>query len=170
MKKHREFLMLISLVGMLMLGKVAAQPYVWPSWTATTASGESFDSHQLDGKVVLISVWGSWSQPCRKQIPILDSLQSTFGHSGMQVLAFSLDRSSECHDQYVRENRIKIPSIFARSGEGLKVVRMLQEGAGTLEAVPTVLIYDRKGHLAHRMVGFFNRQELEALLLPLLKQ
>ena len=170
MKKYSQFLLLLSLLGMLLPGQLAAQPSVWPTWTAMTASGESFDSHRLDGKVVLISVWGSWSQPCRKQIPILDSLQSTYGQSGMQVLAFSLDRSSECHEQYIRENRIKIPSIFARSGEGLKVVRMLQEGAGTLEAVPTVLIYDRKGRLAHRMVGFFNRQELEALLLPLLKQ
>lgn len=170
MKKYSQFLLLLSLIAMLLPGPLAAQPSVWPNWTATTAGGESFDSHQLDGKVVLISVWGSWSQPCRKQIPILDSLQSTYGQSGMQVLAFSLDRSSECHEQYIRENRIKIPSIFARSGEGLKVVRMLQEGAGTLEAVPTVLIYDRKGRLAHRMVGFFNRQELEALLLPLLKQ
>lgn len=147
-----------------------ADQHGWPNWMASTATGSSFQSHQLDGKVVIISVWGSWCPACRKQIPILDSLQSTYGDEGVQILAFSLDRSSEDHEQYIRENNIQIPSIFARTGEGLKVVRMLQQGAGRLEAVPTVLIYDRQGQLTHRMVGFFNRKQLEAVLAPLLKE
>jgi thiol-disulfide isomerase/thioredoxin len=147
-----------------------AEPYVWPAWSAQTAEGEAFHSRQLDGKVVVISVWGSWCPSCRKQLPVLSKLQEQYGASEVQVLAFSLDHSEDTHRDFVLKNRIGVPSIFARSGDGLEVVRMLQKGAGTLEAVPTVLIYDRRGRLSHRMVGFFNSQQLELLIGPLLKR
>lgn len=147
-----------------------ANPQGWPDWVATTANGAPFQSRQLEGKVVVISIWGSWCPSCRKQIPILDSLQSSLGENGVQFLAFSLDRSSDEHEQYIRDNKVQIPSIFARNGEGLKLVRQLQQSAGTLEAVPTVLIYDRKGRMAHRLVGFFHRKDLEAVLAPLMKE
>lgn len=163
--------LLMAAVIFLSLGTAGfADEHGWTEWNAPTATGRSFQSRELDGKVVVISVWGSWCPTCRKQIPILDSLQSSYGGEDVQILAFSLDRSSSDHEQYVRENNVQIPSIFARTGEGLKVVRMLQQTAGRLEAVPTVLIYDRQGRLTRRMVGFFNRKQLEAAIAPLLKE
>jgi len=147
----------------------SAEPYVWPSWRAQTADGSEFHSRQLGGKVVVMAIWASWCPSCRKQLPILDTLQQFYREDDVQLLSFSFDRSERTHEQFVREQRLRFPSIFARNGEGLKVVKMLQESAGTLEAVPTVLIYDKQGQLAHHLVGFFNRKQLEELITPLLK-
>ena len=159
---------LLALLCFLGSGPLAADPDNWQTWEARTATGTDFHSQMLDGKVVVVSVWGSWSPACRKQMPVLDGIQDSLAKEPFQVLAFSLDKSQEIHQQFVADNRIRVPSIYARTGDGLKVVRMLQRGAGTLEAVPTVLIYDKKGKLAHRLVGFFNRQQLEELITPLL--
>lgn len=163
---------MLFLVGVVCALTVAAvaQPRVWPDWNAKTATGETFGSRQLDGKVVVISVWGSWCPSCRKQMPVLDALQEFYQDQPLQVLAFSLDHTTDGHEQFVRQRELKIPSIFAREGNGLKVVKMLQQGAGTLEAVPTVLIYDKRGRLAHRLVGFFNRRQLEEMVAPLLSE
>jgi len=159
----------ITLFLVLVLSQSAlSDPQVWPTWSVETATGQGFHSKQLDGKVAVISIWGSWCPSCRKQLPVLNRLQETFGANDVQVIGFSLDRSEDTHRSFVEENHIGVPSVFARSGAGLKVVRMLQEGAGTLEAVPTLLIYDRQGHLVHRMVGFFNTKQLEELVFPLL--
>ena len=124
----------------------------------------------LDGKVVVVSVWGSWCPSCRRQLPILNALQSKYDAQDFQVLTFSLDRSDAVHRQFVKDQNIEVPSIYAREGDGLRVVKMLQHGAGTLEAVPTVLIYDKKGQLAHRLVGFFNHRQLSELVEPLLEE
>lgn len=160
---------LTVLVGLFLTAtSVLAEPQAWPAWQAKTASGESFSSSQLDGKVVLVSVWGSWCPNCRKQMPVLSGLQKSLGEDRFKVLAFSLDRTEDVHRQFVTDNQIGVPSIFARSGSGLEVVKMLQRAAGPLEAVPTVLIYDKEGHLTHRLVGFFNRKQLEELIAPLL--
>ncbi|HIB68894.1 MAG TPA: TlpA family protein disulfide reductase [Phycisphaerales bacterium] len=158
--------LLIILLSLQALG----QPYSWPSWQAQTALGNSFSSRQLDGKVVVVSVWGSWCPSCRRQLPILNALQSKYDAQDFQVLTFSLDRSDAVHRQFVKDQNIEVPSIYAREGDGLRVVKMLQHGAGTLEAVPTVLIYDKKGQLAHRLVGFFNHRQLSELVEPLLEE
>lgn len=145
-----------------------AESRSWPAWRADTADGREFHSKQLEGKVVVIAMWASWCPSCRKQIPILNTLQQMYESKSVQVLSFSFDHSDSTHKSFVKEQDFGFPSIFARNGEGLKVVKLLQRAAGTLEAVPTVLIYDKHGQLAHRMVGFFSRKELEDLVDPLL--
>lgn len=152
---------------LLCLGTCSAQPRAWPDWTVPTAQGDTFSSRQLEGKVGVISVWGSWCPSCRKQLPVLNALQNTYTPEQLQVLAFSLDKDEESHAEFVKKRHILVPSTFARRGNGLTVLRMLQEGAGTLEAVPTVLIYDKRGRLAHRLVGFFNAKQLQDLIAPL---
>lgn len=154
----------------LLFATGSAQPYSWPAWSVETATGSQFNSRELEGKVVLVSIWGSWCPNCRKQLPVLDSLQTSMPDGEVQVVAFSLDKSEQTHQRFVQENRISVPSVYARNGDGLEVVRLLQEGAGVLEAVPTLLIYDKRGRLAHRMVGFFNRKQLEHLIAPLIRE
>ena len=165
-----RFLLALSMVVVMLPNSTLAEPYVWPAWRATTAEGKEFHSRQLDGKVVVMTMWASWCPSCRKQLPVLDKLQEFYRDDSVQVLSFSFDHSEKIHEKFVSEQDLHFPSIFARTGEGLKVVKMLQKGAGTLEAVPTVLIYDKNGRLTHHLVGFFNRKQLEDLISPLLDE
>ena len=170
--RHRRLRSLLTLAFLMSFlpAECPAEPYVWPTWRAATATGQEFHSRQLDGNVVVMTMWASWCPSCRKQLPIMDNLQQFYQKEGVQVLSFSFDHSERTHNKYVTDHNLKLPSIFARSGDGLIVVKMLQKGAGTLEAVPTVLIYDKQGRLAHRLVGFFNRRQLEDLIGPLLEE
>jgi thiol-disulfide isomerase/thioredoxin len=143
-------------------------PGSWPSWSAPTSEGKEFHSRSLEGKVVVVSVWASWCSSCRKQIPILSALQRSYEASELQVVSFSLDHTEEKHNQFLDDLDVSFPAIFARSGRGLTAVKLLQDQAGALEAVPTLLVFDKKGNLAHRSVGFSNLSKLEDLVQPLL--
>ncbi len=151
----------------LLQGLAISQPS-WPSWTAPTAESGEFSSRSLEGKVVVISVWASWCPSCRRQMPLLSQLQSVYRDDSLQVVSFSFDRSSDQHEQFLDSNKVNFPAIYARSGKGLEAVKLLQEKAGSLEAVPTLMIFDRSGRLVHRSVGFSNLSKLESLITPLL--
>jgi thiol-disulfide isomerase/thioredoxin len=159
---------LACLLVLLVTPPAVAGPGVWPAWSAPTWEGGEFHSRSLDGKVVVVSVWASWCSSCRRQIPLLSQLQRAHHSSKLQVVSFSLDHSEETHDSFLEDFEIPFPAIFARSGRGLTAVRLLQEQAGPLEVVPTLLIFDRTGKLVHRSEGFSNLSKLESLVRPLL--
>lgn len=103
-------------------------------------------------------------------MPLLSQLQNSHFNDKLQVLSFSLDRSPDQHEKFLDSNKVCFPAIFARSGRGLDAVKLLQDQAGPLEAVPTLMIFDRNGKLVHRSVGFSNFAKLESLVTPLLER
>ncbi len=169
--RSKSLIALTVLLGALIwvTPRAQAQNSPWPTFGAETATGQEFHSRELQGKVVVMSVWASWCNNCRKQVTVLSKLQRLYGESGVQVVGFSIDRQEEDHRQFVRQERVTYPAIFARNGRGLDAVRTLQAKAGSLEAVPTLLVFDRQGKLVHRSVGFATMRQLEDLVSPLLK-
>ena len=166
MKRASASLMMLAMLCLLQVG-AAAQPG-WPAWSAPTADGLDFRSSSLTGKVVVVSVWASWCPSCRKQMPLLSQLQTSHQSDPLQVVSFSLDRTADEHEKFLGSHRVGFPAIFARNGRGLEAVKMLQEQAGALEAVPTLMVFDRSGRLVHRSVGFSSLNKLEGLVAPLL--
>lgn len=171
MRSHRLSILTLILGALCwaLAPSAAAQYPSWPVFGAQTATGQEFHSSELQGKVVVMSVWASWCNNCRKQVGVLSKLQRLYGESGVQVVGFSIDRQEEDHRQFVRQERLTYPAIFARNGRGLDAVKTLQVKAGSLEAVPTLLVFDRQGNLVHRSVGFATMGQLEDLVSPLLK-
>ncbi len=142
----------------------------WPNWTVPTSQGREFSSRALEGKVVVVSVWASWCSSCRRQLPLLSQLQRSHANSDLQVVSFSFDHSTQQHDSYLEDLDVPFPAIFARSGPGLAAVKLLQDQAGPLEAVPTLMVFDRDGKLVHRSVGYATLGRLEELVGPLLPE
>jgi thiol-disulfide isomerase/thioredoxin len=52
----------------------------------TTAEGVEEVLSDYQGKLVLLNFWATWCAPCRKEMPALDQLSSTYGNQGLVVL------------------------------------------------------------------------------------
>ena len=68
-----------------------------PNFTAknlTTAQRVSFDS-SYRGDVTLVNIWATWCEPCKEEIPAMDSLYRAFGPKGFRIAAVSIDRGGE---------------------------------------------------------------------------
>ncbi len=161
-------LKLVLILTLTASQSVLSQPVTWSGWSAPTSQGPDFQSRTLDGKVVVVSIWASWCSSSRRQLPLLSQLQSRHGISELQVLTFSFDRSEQKHLDFLKAQGITFPAIYARNGRGLSAVRQIQVRAGALEALPTLLVFDREGRLVHRSVGFLDLAKLESLVVPLL--
>ncbi len=44
------------------------------------------------GHVTLVNVWATWCEPCKKEIPALDSLYRVMGPRGLKIAAVSIDK------------------------------------------------------------------------------
>lgn len=69
----------------LVVGKPA------PPITLTTLDGRRINTADLHGKLVIVTFWATWCEPCREELPLLSRYASQHKSQGLVVLGFSLD-------------------------------------------------------------------------------
>lgn len=62
-----------------------------PSITLTTLDGKRISSADLRGKLVIVTFWATWCEPCREELPLLSRYAKQHAAQGLVVLGFSLD-------------------------------------------------------------------------------
>lgn len=66
-----------------------------PAIVLTTLDGKHIDTRDLRGKVVILTFWATWCEPCREELPLLSRYAQRHAKQGLVVLGFSLDAPDE---------------------------------------------------------------------------
>lgn len=103
----------------------------------------------LTGKVVVLNVWGSWCNPCRKEAPDLQEASDETAKVAQFIGLNTRDYDQGPPIAFNRENKITYPSIWDPTGSVLVAL------SDTLppKAVPSTLVIDKDGKVAARIVG-----------------
>lgn len=124
----------------------------------TTAYGQTLSLGDLKGEVVVLTYWMSDCQPCLEQLKTLDYYYRQRKDVGLRVLAFAPEEMSERQLKYeFRDKAIhplaSISGSFAPKG-----------------TFPTTYIIDRYGQVQYAKSGAIGIEQLNEILVPLLKQ
>jgi thiol-disulfide isomerase/thioredoxin len=133
-----------------------------PDFSVKDLQGREISSADLRGKVVLIDFWATWCQPCKKEMPGYQKLLDRYGSGGFVVVGFKLDTMKDVEDPVLFARKIGVRYPLAVAGDDLK------EKFGGIEGLPTTLIYDRKGILRYKVIGFEYTEVIESEVKPLL--
>lgn len=118
--------------------------------TGHTLEGESFDSRDFDGKVLVVNIWGSWCPPCRKEAPGLRRVWAETRDRGVQFVGVDVRDNDAAGLAFERSFGISYPSIrTADSGPALLTLGSVLPR----NAIPSTVITDRSGKVAARVVG-----------------
>jgi thiol-disulfide isomerase/thioredoxin len=133
-----------------------------PEFSVKDLRGHEISSADLRGKVVLIDFWATWCQPCKKEMPGYQKLLNLYGSRGFTVVGFKFDTMADTEDpiQFAKKMGVRYPLAVASDD--------LKQKFGGIEGLPTTLLYDRKGILREKIIGFEYPDALEAALKPLL--
>jgi thiol-disulfide isomerase/thioredoxin len=133
-----------------------------PDFSARDLHGRRISSADLRGKVVLIDFWATWCQPCKKEMPGYQKLADRFGAQGFAVIGFKLDTMADTEEPRAFARRLGIRYPLAVATNEIK------NKFGGIEGLPTTLIYDGKGILRQKIIGFEYTDVIEKDLKPLL--
>lgn len=64
-----------------------------PEFSIVTDQGKRITPDSFGGKVLVLNFWATWCSPCVQEIPSLNEFQKRFGHSGVVVVAVSIDKN-----------------------------------------------------------------------------
>jgi cytochrome c biogenesis protein CcmG, thiol:disulfide interchange protein DsbE len=133
-----------------------------PDFQVQDLRGRMISSAALRGKVVLIDFWATWCQPCKKEMPGYQSLLQKYQRQGFVVIGFKFDTMADTEDPISFSTRLRVRYPLAVASGDLKTK------FGGIEGLPTTLIYDRKGILREKIIGFEYTRVIEAAIKALL--
>ena len=82
-----------------------------------TGTQVTFDSAYRGG-VTLVNIWATWCEPCKEEIPAMDSLYRALGPHGFRIAAVSIDRGGEAVvKQFAADYRVTFDVLHDPSGE-----------------------------------------------------
>jgi thiol-disulfide isomerase/thioredoxin len=113
-------------------------------FVVTRPDGSPIRLAEYRGKVVVMEFWATWCPPCRVEGKLLERARESFrNESGVAFLAVNVDEHREAVSSFLKEEQWTIPVVYA---QGLD--RLL-----SVQALPTLVIFDRHGHVIFRQQG-----------------
>ena len=138
-----------------------------------TGGGEPVSVDDLQGKVTLVNIWGTWCPPCAEEFPYLAAIYDQFqSRTDFQYLSVSYDDKSkpelqEATADFLQRMRADHPTYYDPGAATLFALHAI----GVEDAFPTTIVLDAKGTIRGVWLGY-NRSaiaEIEDVLSELLK-
>ena len=122
--------------------------------------GEKVSLSDFEGKVVLLDFWATWCDPCKKQMPVVQTLHEDESVQNLKVLSINTDQGTG-------QRRVD------------KVERFLEEGGYTfttllgtpdtmtkysVNTIPTLVVIGPDGHIRHAEIGIHSEDELRGMI------
>lgn len=121
-----------------------AEDVVVPAW-----QGEEVRLGAEDGRVLVLSFWGLWCEPCRQEMPLLQELHETYAEDGLVVGAVHTDGvefAERVADRFSEEG-FSYRSLYDSDGS---IMRIFAEQPAT----PLTVVIGPGGSLLYRHAGF----------------
>jgi peroxiredoxin len=143
---------------------VAQQAQSAPDFTLPKHPTGELTLSDYRGKVVLINFWASWCAPCRREMPLLESLYRTYGDKGFTLIGVNTDEDRAAANSVLEKTTLSFPIVFDTSLQVSSVYGV--------EAMPTTLLLNTKGEVVFVNRGFKSgddekyKAQIESLLAP----
>ena len=119
---------------------VALTPFATPEGAPKTLA-------DFRGKTLVVNFWATWCEPCEREMPTLDKLQTKMGGDDFQVLAVSQDREGASIAQpfLVKHGWKNVTSLMDPSHQFSKDAKVF--------SIPFTLVIDKTGREIARIDG-----------------
>ena len=127
-----------------------------PDFLLSDLEGNIFDFSAFSGQVVMLTFWGTWCGPCRKEIPDFIKLYDEYNDDGLEIIGVAIQSgTSENIKRFSDYYNINYPILTDIDGyESAKAFYDYGRvtGVGT-RAVPTTFLIDRDGYIVKTYRG-----------------
>ena len=139
-------------------------PQPAPEVSFTDADGKPASLADLAGKPAIVNLWATWCQPCLREMPALERLQSSLAGK-LTIAAVSQDRAGA---------KLVGPFVAAMGLRQLKIYLDPKSGLGhafKVRGLPTSIVIDAQGRVVGRIEGpaEWNSATMMEVLKPLLE-
>lgn len=140
----------------------SAIPEEVPDLSLPDLAGVSHALRQNGGRPRLYNFWASWCEPCRREIPLLNALQASYGKSDrLEIIGIAVDFRDAVH-KFLATTRLHY-ALLVGEEEGLEAAQRF----GMELALPFTVFADEQNRIIAVKVGELHRDEADVILAQL---
>lgn len=117
---------------------------------------QNADKRKAKPKATLLDFWATWCGPCRKTLPILESIYAKLGNQGLEIIGIADEDLGTLNAFYERQHRSPYPLYRDATKE-------LWRRYG-ISSVPTLMLLDSEGYIKGVWSGVPNQKALEQIV------
>jgi thiol-disulfide isomerase/thioredoxin len=110
------------------------------------------------GRPLVINFWATWCEPCRREIPLLQSLRRKYAANGLEIVGIGIDQAGPVR-KYASDHGIGYPLLLGER-EGLEAAKAF----GMETVLPFSVFSDREGRVVTLKIGELHADEAELIL------
>ncbi len=103
------------------------------------------------GKPFMINFWATWCGPCRREMPILQSLYKEYHPRGLEIVAISLDDERTAMNIISFIDHYQVPWVVLHSD--VRDLALVGREFGLTGSIPTTIFFDARGNETGRIIG-----------------
>ncbi|PYI54977.1 thiol-disulfide oxidoreductase ResA [Paenibacillus flagellatus] len=151
MRNNRRWIQGVILAAVLLIGgytigsslfaeeNIPREGSTAPDFSLQGLDGKTYRLSDLRGKPVMVNFWGTWCEPCAREMPAIQRQYDKWKDQGLVVLGLNLDESAVTVQSFVRQNEVTFPVLFD------KELRMRDRYA--VRSYPTTFFVDPDGKI-----------------------
>lgn len=139
---------LFALLSGLLAGMGSKPPQTGvsaPSFDADTLEGGRASLNDYKGKVVVLTFWATWCEPCKKEMPEIQAAYEKYKEEGLVVVGVNFGETKERAEPFVKQMGLSFPNLLDRRA-------LIAERYGVV-SLPVTFFIDREGIIRERVFG-----------------
>lgn len=130
--------------------------------TLPDAAGRPLALSTFAGRPLVVNFWATWCPPCVEEMPELSELHDQLAPRGLRMLGIGIDQGDKIAE-FARRTPVSYPLVVAGMG-GTELGRRFGNTSG---ALPFTVLLDRRGGIAHRILGRVDIARVRAMAIDL---
>lgn len=132
--------------------KIESDPIPLPDLAFDGSDGKRLTLASFKDKTVLLNLWATWCEPCKREMPALDKLQTAFEGRRFEVVAVNIDtRNFDRPKQWLADNGIRRLAYYADAkAQIFQDLRRL----GEVDGLPTTILLGPDGCKLGKLSGW----------------
>ena len=131
-----------------------------PDFVRRDFAGHPVRLSSYRGRVVLLTFWASWCEPCRAEAPVFSAWQDKYHARGLQIIGVSMDDDPAAAAAFVATLKLSYPNVIGDAELG----RLY----GGVMGLPIAFLIDPAGRTVARYRGEMDFHSVEAKIKQLL--
>jgi peroxiredoxin len=112
---------------------------------AETPQGKPVSLSEYKGKVVILTFWATWCEPCKKEMPEIEAAYENHKEEGLVVLAVNFGEKADQAEAFAKKMGLTFPIVVDRRAN-------IAERYGVV-SLPVTFFIDPNGIIRERVFG-----------------